>query len=389
MTITHPFKLLLICVITSLVTACGGGSSDTSEPPLPMIKTIVVDYQNVINNIVSNDIPGIVLLVEKPQMRFLGSAGVSNLQTQRAMQVDDTIPTASTGKKMIALLAAQLAGEGRINLDDTLDTWLSDSILSRIANSHQMTFRQLLNHTSGIFNYADVDDGEAYIELLLAEPEVLKTDIDFLELIFDHPSYFLPGEGYEYSNSGYSLAALIMDDVLGEHHSVAMRNRFFDPLGMTATYYKGSEASLGDFVSGYLTTDDGEQLDTRPFLINTSQANSPVVSSVEDMATFLKALITDDGFANEAVKSTLSGEDNLITQSANEKSGLGIYLATVDGNTVYAHAGLTFGYMAQSIYIEDTETSIVLFFNCGDGGVNPCSTAFDGLIGTVIENELQ
>jgi D-alanyl-D-alanine carboxypeptidase len=239
MTITHPFKLLLTCVITSLLTACGGSSSDTPEPLLPIIETIVVDYQNVINDIVSEDIPGIVLMVEKPQTRFQGSAGVSNLQLQRAMQVTDTIPTANIGKNMIALLVAQLADEGLLTLYNILDTWLSDTILSRFSNSHQMTFRQLLNHTSGIFNYADVDDGEAYTELLLAEPEVLKTDIDFLELIFDHFICFLAGEGYEYLNTGYSLAALIMDDVLGVHHSVAMRNRFFDPLGMTATFYKG------------------------------------------------------------------------------------------------------------------------------------------------------
>jgi D-alanyl-D-alanine carboxypeptidase len=304
------------------------------------------------------------------------------------MQVGDTIPTASAGKKMIALLAADLADEDLLNLDDTLDTWLSENILSRIANSHQMTFRQLLNHTSGVFNFADVDDGDAYTNLLLGEPEVLKTDIDFLELIFDHAGYFLTGEGYEYSNSGYSLAGLILDEVLGEHHSVAMRNRYFDPLGMTSTYYKGTEASLGDFISGYLTT-DGELLDTSAFLINTSQANSPVISSVEDMAIFLKTLITEESFANDAVKNTLFGEDNLIIQSANEKSGLGISIVIIDGNTVYANAGLTFGYMAQSIYIEDTDTSIVLFFNCGDGGVNTCSTTFDDLIQTLLENELK
>ena len=387
MIIAHPLKLLLICTITLILTACGSSSSSTPKPP-PSVEPIVVDYQSIINNLISNDIPGIVLLVETSEARFLGSAGVSNLETQQTMQVGDTIPTASTGKKMIALLAAQLADEGVLNLDDTLDTWLNENILSRIENSHQMTFRQLLNHTSGVFNYDEVDDGDAYANLLLAEPEVLKTDIDFLELIFDHPGYFLPGEGYEYSNSGYSLAALIMNEVLGEHHSVAMRNRFFDPLGMTSTYYKGAEASLGDFVSGYLTTDDGEQLDTRPFLINTSQADSPVVSSVEDMATFLKALITDDSFANDAVKKTLFGEDNLIDQSDNEKSLLGIDIVIVDGHTVYAHAGLTFGYMAQSIYIKETDSSIALFFNCGDGGVTTCSTTFDGLIQTVLENEL-
>jgi D-alanyl-D-alanine carboxypeptidase len=217
---------------------------------------------------------------------------------------------------------------------------------------------------------------------------VLKTYIDFLELIFHHAGYFLPGEGYEYSNSGYSLAGLILDEVLGEHHSVAMRNRYFDPLGMTSTYYKGTEASLGDFISGYLTT-DVEPLDTSAFLINTSHANSPVISSVEDMAIFLKTLITEESFANDAVKNTLFGEDNLIIQSANEKSGLGISIVIIDGNTVYANAGLTFGYMAQSIYIEDTDTSIVLFFNCGDGGVNTCSTTFDDLIQTLLENELK
>ncbi len=388
MAITHSFKLLLACAMILQLTACGKSSKVIPDPLPPIPPPVVVNYQDVIDDLISTDIPGIILLVETPQTRFIGSAGVSNVQTQQAMQVGDTIPTASVGKKMIALLAAQLADEGQLNLDDTLDTWLSENILSRIANSHQITFRQLLNHTSGIFNYDEIDDGDAYIDLLLDAPEVLKTDIDFIELIFDHPGYFLPGEGHQYSNSGYSLAGLIMDEVLGEHHSVAMRNRFFDPLGMTATYYKGSEALVGDFISGYLTTDDGDVIDTRPMLINTSQADSPVVSSVEDMATFLKALITDNSFANETVKNTLFGEDNLITQGANEKSGLGIDIATVDGHRVYAHAGLTFGYMAQNVYIEDTNTSIVLLFNCGNGGVNTCSTTFDGLIQTVLTNEL-
>jgi D-alanyl-D-alanine carboxypeptidase len=384
MTRIKPLKVLLTCTILSLLTACGGGSSDS----IPEEVVQPLDYQLTIDGLISNDIPGIILLVETPESRFLGSAGVSNLDSQLPMQVGDIMPTASTGKKMIALLAIQLADEGLLNLDDTLDTWLDESILSRIVNSEQMTMRQLLNHTSGVFNYADVEN-DAYTDLLLIDPDVLKTDIDFLELVFDHQAYFLPGEGYEYSNSGYSLAALILDEVLGEHHSVAMRNRFFDPLGMTSTYYKGSEASLGDFISGYLTTDEGDLLDTKPYLFNTSQASSPVISSVEDMAIFLKALITDDSFANDAVRKIMFGEDILINQDGTEKSGLGLDVAIIDGHKIYAHAGLTFGYTAQSAYIEDAGTSIVLFFNCGAGGTNNCSSTFEGLIRTVIDNELK
>jgi len=383
----HPLKILLTCTIISLLTACGGGKTKVNKPD-HLVETPQFDYQAAIDNATSDTVPGIILLIEKPNFTFLGSAGVSNKQTQQAMQTGDTIPTASTGKKMIALLAAQLADEGVLNLDDTLDTWLSENILSRIVNSHQMTLRQLLKHTSGIFDYSDVGDAET--NLLLAEPDVLKTDIDFLELVFDHPADFLPGERYKYSNSGYALAALILDEVLGEHHSVAMRNRFFDPLGMTSTYYKGSEASLGDFISGYLTNYEGELIDSRPYLINTSEASSPVISSVEDMAIFLKALITDDSFANDAVKNTLFGEENLITHSADEKYGLGIGVVSISGHTIYWHEGRTHGYSAQSIYIEETDTSIVLFINCGDGDeYGTCATAFGGLIDTVFANELK
>ncbi len=384
MALPKKLKSLLFTSIILSLTACGGGSTKNEPDPIIPVEPVAFDYQGVINELISDEIPGIVLLVETPKTRFLGSAGVSNLETQRAMQIGDTIPTGSSGKKMIALLAAQLDDEGLLNLDDTLDTWLSEDILSRIPNSYQITMRQLLNHTSGVFNHPDVDDGDAEVNLLLAEPDVLKTDIDFLELIFDHPAFFLPGEGYEYSNSGYSLAALIMDQVLGEHHSIAMRNRFFDPLGMTSTYYKGSEATLGDFVSGYIT--DRGVIDTRPYLINSSNASAPIVSSVEDMAIFLKALITDDSFANNAVRNTLFGEDNLIDIGDGDKYGLGIGVLTRKGQTIYAHAGLTYGYSAQSIYIEDIDTSIVLFFNCGNGGVNTCSTVFDDLIVTVLNN---
>jgi D-alanyl-D-alanine carboxypeptidase len=394
-------SILSLLTFLCLVSGCSQSNSDKNKPVVPpvmvppvVIEPITLDYQKVIDEAISETIPGIILLVETPEKRFIGSAGVSNVETGLDMQVDDTMPTASAGKKMVALLAAQLADEGLLNLDDTLDTWLSEDILSRIVNSQQMTLRQLLSHTSGVANYVDVDDGDAYLELLLEDPEELKTSIDFVELAFDQPAFFLPGEGSEYSNTGFELAALVMDEVLGEHHSKAMRNRFFDPMGMTSTYYKGIEASLGDFVSGYLVDENGELvekgalIDAKPFLINAGEASSPVISSVDDMAIFLKALITDDSFANDNVKNIMFGEDNLITVDANEKSGLGIYVVTIDGQKIYAHAGLTYGYMTQSIFIEDTNTSIVLFSNCGDGGINVCSTTFDGLIETVLENEL-
>lgn len=84
-----------------------GSSSDSKVETIPESVVRHLDYQLTIDGLISNDIPGIILLVEKTESRFLGSAGVSNLDSQLPMQVGDIMPTASTGKKMIALFAIQ------------------------------------------------------------------------------------------------------------------------------------------------------------------------------------------------------------------------------------------------------------------------------------------
>ena len=213
------------------------------------------------------------MLVESPEQRFLGSAGVENIASQNPMQVYHTMPTASAGKAMIGLLVAMLADEKLLNLDDTLDTWLSNDTLSQIPNSNEMTLRQLLNHTSGIYNYTENDD---YFDFLIAEPSKAKTDADFLIFALNQPASFKPGEGREYSNTGYLLAGLIMDQILGEHHSVALRERILNPLGMNATYYIGMEKDRGDFISGYHQFDDHDTVyQTKSYLENVSEASSP------------------------------------------------------------------------------------------------------------------
>jgi D-alanyl-D-alanine carboxypeptidase len=160
--------ILTLLTFLCLVSGCSQSNSDKNKPVVPpvmvppvAIEPVTLDYQKAIDEAITETIPGIILLVETPEKRFIGSAGVSNVETGLDMQVDDT-----------------------------LDTWLSEDILSRIVNSHQMTLRQLLSHTSGVANYVDVDDGDTYLELLREDPEELKTSIDFVELVFDQPAFF-------------------------------------------------------------------------------------------------------------------------------------------------------------------------------------------------------
>jgi len=380
---------IVATVFTICLAACGGsGSSDSAKNNAidsnsnTTQSEVPFDYQTLIDSAIVYNVPGIVLRVETPTDVFLGSAGVSDAETQEAMQTYHQQPTASSGKPMIGLLTAMLADEGILNLDDTLEVWLDEDILDRIENSREMTLRQLLNHSAGVFNFVD-DDG--YVELLLAEPERFKSAMDFLPIAYDKPATFLPGEGYSYSNTGYLLTSLVLDKVLGEHHSVALRERILNPLALNSTYYRGKEKELGDFIQGY-HIQDGERYLTKAHHENIATANDPVVSSVEDMGLFLKALTTNTSVINEGVRASVLTGNSLVNVSTNEQYGLGISVERYQGYTAYGHSGLNYGYRTTNIYVEELDLTITAFMNCSTDPV--CTDAMDMVINSIVAEHL-
>lgn len=376
------FSFIAPMVAFSL-SGCGSSSSSTEPPPPPPPVSDSVNYQEMIDDLVSDEIPGVVLLVETPEERFLGSAGLADIDTVESMQTYHQMPTASAGKPMIALLATILHTEGFLNLDDTLASWLPAEMVALIPNGDQITLRQMLNHTSGIFNHLEETD---FFEAVVNDPSILRTDIDIIPFGLNKPAYFSPGEGYEYSNTGYVLAGIILDEVLTTHHSTELRNRIFTPLGMTNTYYKGIEKDLGDFVSGYDDLGNGVLENVKTFQENMARANAPVVSTVEDLALFLKSLIADESFVSQQVRDTMFSESNLIDVNGEYYYGLGIHKLSRENKTLYFHNGGEPGYFTTNIYISETQTSITAFINCS---VLPsCEVALDNLTQTVLQNEL-
>ena len=247
MTVNHTLKpLLLACACAFGLVACGGGSSSgNSTAPTPPPPIVSVDYQQMLDAFVSDEVPGVILHIDTPAEDFLGSAGLADKETNIAMRTDHQMPTGSAGKKATALLVAMLHQDGLLNIDATLDTWLDPSLLSRIANSQDMTLRQLLNHTAGVHNYLAENTNPQWFAALLADPQSIKTDSFALQFSLDQPAYFPPGQGFQYSNTGYLLAGLILDKVLGEHHAQAMRQRILEPLGLNHTFYTGVEKDRG------------------------------------------------------------------------------------------------------------------------------------------------
>ena len=302
------------------------------------------------------------------------------------METYHLIPAGSSGKKATALLVSLLAEDGLLDLDAPISMWLPEELLSQIQHSDNMTIRTLLNHTSGIFDYLDPSTAREYFEAIQMDTTSLKTDIFPLQFTLNKAGYFAPGEGFKYSNTGYLLAGLIMDQVLGEHHSVALRNRVIDPIGMISSYYSGVEKERGEIISGYYTDVDGEVIQTKSWYENIGVADAPLVSSVNDMALLLKTIIEDETLISQEVRDNLFGSTNLITLENGFFYGLGIYKENFNGKLVYHHNGLEIGYSTVNIYIPESKTSITAFLNCG--GSTQCESEIDGMVNKILAEEL-
>ena len=376
---------LLMAAGLSLLSACGSGGSSSSSQPTP-VQPGTNSYQDWLDDTVGDDIPGLILHVQGDEVSFAGAAGVASRETFAPMSVDLQMPAGSAGKKATALLVALLHEDGVLNIDDKIAQYLPDSVLDNIPNSRDITIRQLLNHTAGVHDYLDADTSAAWFEAGQNSIGVLKSDIDALSFVFNKPAYFAPGEGVHYSNSHYLLAGLVLDNVLGEHHHTALRNRVLIPLGMNNTYYSGWENELGESISGYLLLGD-EMLDTRPFYASVGVADAPLVTTVTDLSALLTAIISDDSPLSDEVRDILAGEDSIIETPYDMDFGLGVFKELINGKVVFHHGGDEAGYKTTNAYVEHNNTVITLFANCN--GYDICSDTVDALMQAVLASVLE
>lgn len=387
-------NVLAMLMGASLLTACGGSNSKSTPVPTPAPApdpTPIVeeyDYQALIDGAINDDVPGIILAIDGPDIEFLGAAGMSDLESQSPMQTDHVMPTGSAGKKATSFLVAILHQDNVLDVDDKISTWLPESILSQIEYSDQMTLRQLLNHTSGVYDYLDDATADAWFNTGFTDVATLKTDSYALEFALNQPASFEPGQGFDYSNTGYLLAGLILDEVLGEHHHKAMRSRILEPLAMDDTFYLGVEKHLGDIISGYLI-DDGDITNTKPFYENVGVADAPLASTVTDLSTLIRTIMTDDNVSSDEIREMLVGEDSLtLVDAANQfYVGMGMFKNIRGEYTIYHHGGEEIGYKTSNIYIDELDTTVTAFFNCH--GHTTCIEQTDDLIGEILNSLLE
>lgn len=135
----------------------------------------------------------------------------------------DSFRVASTTKTFVSTVVLQLVGEGRLSLDDTVEHRLPGVVSGNGNDGGGITVRQLLQHTSGLYDYtADLPvlttrDGYLDGRRTTWSPEQL------VAVATKHAPNFEPGDGWSYSNTNYTLAGMIIEKITGTAGSVRSR----------------------------------------------------------------------------------------------------------------------------------------------------------------------
>ncbi|MCO8275021.1 beta-lactamase family protein [Actinoplanes sp. TRM 88003] len=223
---------------------------------------------------------------------FVARSGVADRRTARPMPVDGRFRIGSNTKTFVAVVVLQLVGEGRLSLDDTVGHLLPGVVSGNGNDGRRITVRQLLQHTSGLFNYtndlAALGSAEDYLAHRYDhyEPE------DLVAMAMKHEPLFAPGTRWEYSNTNYILAGMIVERVTGRSWATEVRSRITRPLGLHDTSYPGDRATLPrPYARSYQQFAPGAELvDVTEFNPSAAGAAGGLVSTTADLTRFWRAL---------------------------------------------------------------------------------------------------
>ena len=222
-----------------------GARHATAATPSAFSLAIQRQLQQALDQTVANPaVPGAIVGIWVPgRGTWVRAAGLADRTTKRPMQVQDYTRIGSITKTFIGTLILQLVGEGKLGLDDPIQRWAP-----RVPNAQHITVRELLNMSSGLYNYTE-DEQWARQAVSPRTGLALRQWMpqQLVQVAVAHKPYFPPGKGYHYSNTNFILLGLIVEQVTGQPVRDVLWTRILRPLGLQHTVFTTGNGMLERF----------------------------------------------------------------------------------------------------------------------------------------------
>jgi CubicO group peptidase (beta-lactamase class C family) len=306
-----------------------------------------------------NNVPGAAIaIVVDGKLAFTKGFGVANVETGEPVSSNMLFRIGSTTKMFTAAGLVLLAEEGRVKLDAPI----GDYVKGLHPSVARLTSHQLLTHTSGLA------DANAVVgphdETALAERVRALNDKDF----FDEP-----GKVYSYSNPGYWAAGLVAQEVSGQLYADHLRERIFEPLGMTRTTFRPTMAVTWPFALGHGPEDRSPAKIIRPLADNAAVwPAGQMFTTAPEFARFCTAFMDGGQLEGKQVLSKFVME-KLSTPYApvpndDRHYGYGLSVRDEGGLRWLSHTGSRTGYGSQARMCPEKKFAVIIL--CNKTGAN-------------------
>lgn len=313
------------------------------------------DYVNLYGSL--GQFNGSILVAEDGNIIYSKGIGYADMENKIPNQPDTKFRLASITKQFTATLIMQLVEKGKINLDGKLSDYLP---YYRKDVGEKITIAQLMSHTSGMDNYTD---NSKFMELEATTKVIPK---EFVLKYCSNDLVSEPGTKWAYSNSGYFILGLVIEEVTGKDYGTVLNENILLPLGMTNSGYEQNDVKYENKAIGYSNI-FGEIKPSKPIDMTIPYAAGSMYSTVEDMYKWDRALYTEKILTKASL-------DKMFTPVMNRYGyGWNIMDAPLNETTtlkLILHSGGIFGFNTLETRLVDDKKLIVLLSNHETGSLN-------------------
>lgn len=261
------------------------------------------------------------------------------------LDAQDRVRVGSISKVFTLVMMMQLVDEGSVELDALVSDYLGD-----LRMGTGVTVRQLLAHRSGIPNYTDA---AGFVAIMVEGPDRSPSPTDMLDLVVGEPD-FEPGARFAYSNSNYIVLGLLIEALDQRSLGESLAARIATPLDLTMTGF--DDGDFTDVAAGYSSVVPGGTSASRSYrsIALGAWAAGGMVTTVDELATFLDALFFDDLVSAESLEAMTAGLDD------DADYGLGLHTGPDFG---IGHGGSIIGFNSIAEIDPDTGAMIIVVVN--------------------------
>jgi D-alanyl-D-alanine carboxypeptidase len=318
-----------------------------------------------------------IAVIQHGKLAYTHAYGRAHIDPDKAATPEMRYSIGSVSKQFTAAAILILQEQGKLSLDDAVGKYVPD-----LTRGNEVTIRQILSHTSGYQDYWPED----YLMTPMMKPTSTQYIVDTWA---KKPLDFEPGTQWQYSNTNYVIAGMIVEKVSGQKLMEFLAEHIFHPLSMKSVYDTDQDKLTTADATAYVRAALGPLRPAPKEGRNWMFAAGELAMTPHDLALWNESLIAQSLLKPESYRQMFTSVK--LKNGQDSHYGLGVFIRSFQGHRVIDHSGEVTGFVSDSLILPDDGISVIALTNhMASGAGEIAQMASDAVLGVKLsDNEMQ